>query len=289
MLSDNSVIPVGVRFMMLSALGFALMSACVKLASARGIPLMEIVAARALVSLAISYADVHRKGLSPWGRNRLLLFARGAVGTFALVCFYYAVTTLPLAESTLIQYTHPVFTAILALIFLGERVNGATLVCIGLSILGLLLIVQPGVINGDSAQLPSFSVFAALLGALGSSVAYVLVRRLSREEDTSVIIMYFPLVALPVSLLLPGDSFVMLDGQAVLLLLMVGLFTQVGQWGMTHAMRTEQAAKASAYSYVQVIFAAILGWLVFGDLPNTATWLGGTLIIGGALFNMLRR
>ncbi len=289
MLSDNNVIPVGVRFMMLSALGFSLMSACVKLASARGIPLMEIVAARALVSLAISYVDVHRKGLSPWGRNRGLLFARGAVGTMALVCFYYSVTTLPLAESTLIQYTHPVFTAVLALIFLGERTNGTTLVCIGLSIFGLILMVQPGALPGGSPQLPSFSVFAALLGALGSSVAYVLVRRLSREEDTSVIIMYFPLIALPVSLLLPGDSFVALDLQAVLLLLMVGVFTQVGQWGMTHAMRTELAAKASAYSYVQVVFAVILGWLVFDDLPNTATWIGGVLIIGGALFNMLRR
>ena len=104
--------------MLVSALGFALMAACVKLVASQGIPLLEIVAARALVSLVISYIDVRRKGLSPWGTNRALLIARGAIGTLALICVYYAVTTLPLAEATLLQYMHPVFTALLGLLLL---------------------------------------------------------------------------------------------------------------------------------------------------------------------------
>lgn len=88
-----SVIPVGVRFMLLSALGFALMSACVKYVSNYGIPVFEIVAARALVSLVISYLDVKRKRISVWGHNKPLLMLRGAVGTVALMCVYYSVTT----------------------------------------------------------------------------------------------------------------------------------------------------------------------------------------------------
>ena len=281
-------IPHGARYMLASALAFALMTACVKLASNRGIPLLEIVAARCLVSLAISYLDIQRKGLSPWGTHRALLLARGCVGTFALVCVYYAVTVLPLAEATLLQYTHPVFTAVLALLLLKERIHLSTVTCIMLSIIGLVLMVGPGVVGTGSRGLPLFGVCMALLGAFGSAVAYVIVRRLSGLEDASVIIFYFPLVAFPLAVLL-GRDFVIPDPASLAILLLVGLFTQAGQWNLTHAMRHESAGKASAYSYVQVVFAVFLGWAVFGEMPSPWTWAGGILIVTGALLNLARR
>ena len=275
--------------MLLSALGFALMTTCVKLVSTYGIPFLEIVAARALVSLVISYIDVRRKGLSPWGTHRRLLFARGAVGAFALFCVYYAVITLPLAEATLLQYTHPVFTALLALLVLRESLHISTVVCFVLSITGLVIMVEPGLVGGGSSELPRFSVLIALAGAFGSAIAYVIVRRLSTLEDSSVIILYFPLVALPLSVVLLGDSFVVPTMEALVLLILVGVFTQIGQTGLTLAMRYETAGKAAAYSYVQVIFATLFGWLVFAEIPGLWTWVGGGLIILGALANLSQR
>ena len=279
----------GARYMLVSALGFALMAACVKLVATRGIPLLEIVAARSLVSLAISYIDVRRKGLSPWGAHRILLAARGVVGAFALICVYYAVMTLPLAEATLLQYMHPVFTALLGLLFLAEGIQRSTVICIIFSITGLILMVEPGVFTGAATTLPTFSVAVALVGAFGSAVAYVLVRRLSLLEDASVIIFYFPLIALPLSVALLGDGFVMPDAGSLVLLLMVGVFTQIGQVGLTKAMRFGSAGKTAAYSYVQVIFAVTLGWAIFGELPSPWTWIGGGLIIAGALLNLIKR
>ena len=279
----------GARYMLVSALGFALMAACVKLVSTRGIPLLEIVAARALVSLVLSYIDVRRKGLSVWGTHRTLLAARGIVGSLALICVYYALMTLPLAEATLLQYMHPMFTALLGLLLLKEGIQRSTVICILFSITGLIVMVEPGVFTGAAPALPSLGVAVALLGAFGSAVAYVLVRRLSLEEDASVIIFYFPLVALPLSVAILGDQFVMPDGQSLLLLLMVGIFTQIGQLGLTHAMRYGTAGKTAAYSYVQIIFAVILGWAVFAELPSLWTYVGGGLIIAGALFNVIRR
>jgi drug/metabolite transporter (DMT)-like permease len=275
--------------MLVSALGFALMAACVKLVSSRGIPLLEIVAARSLVSLVISYADVRRKGLSPWGTHHTLLAARGGVGALALICVYYAVTTLPLAEATLLQYMHPVFTALLGLLLLKEVIQVSTVICILLSIGGLIVMVEPGAFTGTSPALPWFNVSIALAGAFGSAVAYVLVRRLSQIEDASVIIFYFPLIALPLSVILLGDQFVMPGAGSIVLLLLVGVFTQIGQLGLTHAMRSETAGKAAAYSYVQVIFAVLLGWAVFGEIPSLWTWIGGALIVAGALLNLVRR
>ncbi|MDJ0876800.1 MAG: DMT family transporter [Desulfobacterales bacterium] len=286
-------IPVGVRYMVLSALAFALMGACVKAASQRGIPVLEIVAARALISAGISYIDIKRKGISPWGHDKTLLTARGLIGTLALMCVFYAVTTLPLAEATLLQYLHPVFTSVLAFLFLKESIQRSTVMCIVLSLTGLLIMVPPGFLFGAFAAstnpLPLLGVGAALLGALGSGTAYVLIRRLSTTEDPSVIIFYFPFIALPVSCLLLGDDFVMPTGLTWLLLLLVGLFTQVAQYSLTRAMQTEDASKATAYSYVQVIFAAILGWMLFDEIPTANTLLGALFIIGGALVNIIYR
>ncbi|MCU8116503.1 DMT family transporter [Vibrio vulnificus] len=278
--------PLGVRYMILSALGFALMSASVKYVSVHGIPLFEIVAARALVSLIISYLDVKRKGMSVWGNNKRWLFARGAVGTMALMCVYYAVTALPLAEATILQYVHPVFTALLAVLFLKERVQPATLACIVLCLLGVFTMVYPSFDASGVGELPMLSVGIALLGAFGSSIAYVIVRKLSRTEDSSVIIFYFPLVALPVSAMLIGDDFVVPDVALILVLILVGIFTQIGQFGLTKAMQTQTAGNASAYSYVQIVFSALLGVVLFNEVPSIWTLLGGSLIVIGALINV---
>ncbi len=283
--SFHTMVPIGVRFMVLSAFGFALMSATVKHVSLHGIPVFEIVAARALVSLVISYLDVKRKRISVWGNNKRLLLARGAVGTFALMCVYYSVTTLPLAEATIFQYIHPAFTALLAVFFLKERIQHSTFVCIALCLLGVYVMIQPETGASVEDTLPTVSVVAALLGALGSSVAYVIVRKLSQTEDSSVIIFYFPLVALPASILLMGDNFVMPDLYLTIMLVLVGVFTQIGQVGMTKAMQTQEAGKASAYSYIQIIFSGLIGIVVFGELPSVWTYIGGSLIVTGALIN----
>ena len=158
-----------------------------------------------------------------------------------------------------------------------------------MSLVGLVIMVQPGLFKGASPALPWFSVSIALAGAFGSGVAYVLVKHLSRDEDASVIIFYFPLVALPLSVFLLGDQFVMPGTEALVILLLVGIFTQIGQLGLTHAMRHEGAGKAAAYSYTQVIFAVLLGWAVFGEMPSLWTWIGGSLIVTGALLNLSRR
>ena len=282
-----TAIPVAVRYMLLSALGFALMAACVKAVGEYDIPVLEIVAARALVSLLLSYLDVKRKRISVWGTRRFLLVCRGTLGAIALVGVYYSVTTISLADATILQYTYPAFTAVLALLFLGESIKRATALCLLLSFTGVIVMMRPWDMTLSAQAIPLLSLGAAMLGALGSAGAYVLVRKLSQTEDSSVIIFYFPLIALPFSLLLLGNNFVLPTWEAAFLLLLVGVFTQVGQVGLTKAMAAETAGKASAYAYVQVIFAAILGIVFFDETPTLWTLLGGCLIIAGALINAL--
>jgi len=273
--------------MLLSALGFALMAACVKEVSGLGIPVLEIVAARAVVSGVISYADIKRKNISIWGNNKTLLIARGTVGSFALMFVYYAVTTLPLAEATVLQYLHPVFTAVLALFFLKEVIQRSTIACIVISLIGLFIIIQPNLALESGVQYPWISIGAGVLGALGSAIAYIIIKKLTKTDDSSVIIFYFPLVALPISMIMLGSDFVVPSLAATGLLILVGIFTQVGQVGLTKALNSADASKATAYSYVQVLFSVFIGWAYFSEVPVITTIIGGSLIMLGALINVL--
>jgi len=275
--------------MVISALGFALMGALVKLAGARGFPVLEIIAARALISLGISVWDARRKGIDLLGTHRGLLFARGFVGFLALMCVYTSVIHLPLAEATLLQYTHPIFTVLFALVALGENVSRNTLICIALSLMGLLVVIQPDTFFGGSktALHPTYTALG-LLGAAGSGAAYVIVRKLAPIEDSSVIILYFPLVCLPAAILLGWDTFVIPVGIDWLVLLGVGVFTQLGQWGLTKGLALHNAGAVVAFSYIQVPIAGLLGVLLFSETPSITTAIGGALIILGALLNSKR-
>lgn len=290
-----------VWYMLISALGFSLMAACVKEVSGLGIPVLEIVAARAVISGFMSYADIKRKKISIWGHNKTLLIARGAVGSFALMFVYYAVTTLPLAEATLLQYLHPVFTAVLAIFFLKETIQRSTILCIVISLLGLFVMIYPNLAQEELVQVGLaqsslnikeglqyswLSIGAGVLGALGSAVAYVIIKKLTKTDDSSVIIFYFPVIAFPVSMLMLGNDFVVPSFTASILLILVGLFTQVGQVGLTKALHCADANKATAYSYVQVVFSVIIGWVYFSEVPMFTTIIGGSFIMIAALINV---
>jgi drug/metabolite transporter (DMT)-like permease len=269
--------------MLISALAFALMAALVKEAGQLGIPLLQIIFVRALISVVLSLIDIGRAGVHPLGHRRVLLFARGLSGFLALTGVFYALIHLSMAQATVLQYLHPVFTAVLAFLFLAERPTSATLACIALSLLGLACIVSPYWMASDVTSAPLWPVIAGLGGAFGSGVAYTLVRKLVTTEHPSVIVLYFPLVCAPATLLLGGADLMWQTAAGWWVLLGVGCFTQLGQLALTKAMQLDAASRVTSLSYVQIIFAAILGWLAFGEIPTQATLLGGILILLGAM------
>lgn len=277
-------IPEGARYMILSALAFSIMSLFVKAVGQQNIPVLEIVAARSVISLIISYVTLKRQAVKPLGNRKLLLFFRGLIGFFALISVFYGITHLPLAQATVLQYLHPMFTAVLALLFLKERLTQGTLICIALSFSGMLVVVQPEfMLSYSGASYNNLAVGMAIAGAFGSACAYVLVRKLSQTEHPVVIVLYFPLVSLPASIILLWNDFVMPEGITWIYLLAIGLSTQVGQVALTKAMQTETASRATSFAYLQVVFAALLGLLVYQEIPALTTVVGAALIISGAV------
>ncbi|MFO8236712.1 MAG: DMT family transporter [Prochlorococcaceae cyanobacterium] len=289
--------------MLLSALSFSLMGICVKQVGSR-IPAAEVVMARALVSLALSWWLLRRAGIRPWGRRRGLLIWRGAIGSVALLCVYVALSTLPLASATVLQYLYPTFTALLAWLVLGERIGRRVLAAVALGWAGVLLVAQPaqllagGSLSGEglagealsgSAALPAWAVLVAVIGALCTAVAYVSVRTLAASEHPLVIVFYFPLVAVPLSLPLVLLNPVLPTPLELLWLLGVGLFTQLGQVTLTRGLVGLPAAQATAISYVQVGFAGLWGWLIFDERVDGWTVAGAALVLAATLISLSSR
>ena len=276
-----SRIPLGVRFMIGSALAFSVMSALVKHAGVR-LASQELVFARSVVAIVISIALLRRAGVHTLGTRRWLLLARGIWGYAALSCGFYAMTKLPLAEATMIQYLHPVFTAVLAAVVLGERADRSLVASVLLGSAGVLLVTRPAFLfDAGVATLDPLGVAAALGGAVLTAIAYVGVRELARTEHPLVIVLWFPLVSLPASLPATLAQGVWPRGFEWLALLGVGVFAQVGQVCLTRGLALEPVGRAMAISYVQIAFATLWGVIFFGEVPGVATLLGSLLVIFG--------
>jgi drug/metabolite transporter (DMT)-like permease len=276
---ERSPIQQGALLMLLSAFAFSAMTVLVKLVGQR-IPSQEIVVARALVSLVLSWSLLRRSRISPWGEDRLWLWIRGGLGFAGLSCVYGAVTHLPLAEATVLQYLHPPITAILAGVFLGEAITRRLFVATGLSLFGVILVARPAIFFGAGPQsLDPFWVMVAIAGAAFSAAAYVVVRRLSRHEDPLVIVFYFPLVTLPAAIPTVGSDFVWPMGVEWAFLLGIGFATQVGQVSLTRGLTVLPAARGTALSYLQVVFAVLWGILIFGERPDVWTIVGGGIVV----------
>ena len=274
-------VPLGLRYMIGAAFAFSLMSLFVKMVGQR-LPSQQIVLVRSVVTLIYSIALLQWAGQPFWGNNKPLLILRGLFGFAALSCFFFALTKLPLADATVIHYTNPVFTALLAAAFLGESLSRTDMAGGLLSLAGITLVAQPSFLFGGSSELPLLYVGIAVLGALLSAGAYVTVRRLRKTEHPLVIIFYFPLVTLAASAPTALPSAVWPTPLEWLILIVgVGVTAQVGQLLLTQGLHEERAGRAMSMSYLQIVFAALWGLFFFDEYPDAVSLAGALLVVGG--------
>jgi drug/metabolite transporter (DMT)-like permease len=278
----------GLRYMAYGAFWFSLMSLLVKLAGQR-LPSIEIVLARALITLALSWWLLRRARLSLRGRHPRMLLLRGLLGAVALACFYFSLVHLPLAEATVIQYTNPIFTAVLAGLVLGERLGWRQGACVAASLFGVLLIARPASLVGGTQSLNPTHVWIALAGAMCSASAYVTVRKMGTAEHPLVIVFYFPLVTVPLALPFVIPVWTWPTAWEWLILAGIGVTTQIAQVYMTRGLQLEPAGRATAVGYLQIVFAALWGAMLFAEWPDSWSVAGAVIILGSTLALTLSR
>ncbi len=261
------------------------MSLLVRVGGAR-LPSFEMVFCRAVVALVLTWALLRHAGVDVWGRDshRGLLALRGLFGLGALSCFFYSVTHMPLAEATVIQFTSPIFTAVLASLFLGEHPAPRVWAAISLGLTGVLLITRPAaVFTRQASELPMGVVAVGLCGAFVTACAHVLIRRLAPHEHELVVVFYFPLIAAPVALVAAVPVWVWPTAWEWLLLAAIGVAGQAAQVYLTRGVKYIRAASASAILYLQILFATFWGLTVLGERPDLWTVSGSLLVLGGTL------
>ena len=273
----------GIRAMAIGAFWFSLMGLLVKLAGRR-LGSMEIVFVRSVITLGLSWWSLRRLGIPPLGSNRRLLFVRGLLGATALLFYFYSIVHLPLGEATLIQYTNPVFATVLAAVILRESLRGREIVCLVASLLGVVFVAHPPpFLAVDSPQANPLSIGAALVGAACSGCAYTLVRKMRLTEHPLVIVGYLPLLGVPMSLPFAIAQWTWPDPWEWLLLIGVGVTTQLAQISMTRGLQLERTARATTTGYLQVAFAVLWGAIFLGEIPDVWTVVGAATIIGSTL------
>lgn len=273
----------GVRYMAGAAFFFSLMALQVRIAG-QSLPSVQIVLARAVVTLMLAGLAIQRLGLSWRGHARGLLVLRGLLGCGALLCFYHALTRLPLAEATVIQFMNPVFATLMAAWWLRERAGAREVFALVISLLGVVAITRPEFLTQRmDVDRDVIAVMIALLGSLLSSAAYVTVRKLGRTENAHVIVFYFPLVTVPLVLPFALWAWVAPTPAQWLLLLGIGVTTQIAQVWMTRALQVESTGKATTAGYLQILFAGLWGALLLGESPDLFFALGAVLIGTGVI------
>ena len=275
----------GVKFLIGSGFAFSLMSVCVKAIGGR-IPIAELVFARASISLIITRFFLYKNKINPWGYQKKLLLTRGLLGTFALFCIFEAITILPIATATVIQYIYPTFTVICAYIILKEFILKRIVYSIIIGWIGIVLVSQPEFNSNSDVKETILAVFIAILGALMTSLAYICVKKLTSKEHPLVIIYYFPLVSIPISLPFIIKDFVLPTGTDWLWIMGIGVFTQIGQLCITEGLRLLPAGQATSLNYSQVIFAGFWGVLIFQETITISIYLGGFCVLISTIISM---
>jgi drug/metabolite transporter (DMT)-like permease len=274
--------------MLLGTLFFSVMSVFAKLAGER-LPTMELVLARVIVTLIMSWWVIKRIGIDPWGNNKKLLLLRGFAGFMGLSCYFYAIAHLPLADATVIQFCNPMLAALIAVFALKEQLRMVDVIAAVCSMAGVVLVAQPTFLFASGAPLDQVAVGVGIVGAIFSAIAYVVIRRLGSTEHHMVVVFYFPLVTGPASLpILAFEGIVLPQGFEWLLLLGIGVAAQLGQIQITQGFKLETASRASSVTYLQIVLAYTWGVLFFGEYPNAISILGALLVLVG-VFSVTRR
>jgi len=197
---------------------------------------------------------------------------RGLAGVTAMYCYFYAIAHLPLAEAVLPNYSTPLFIPFIAALWLGEQVSMRLWAAIGVGFAGIVLILKPGL--GMFTPVSLIGLASGMFGAL----AMVSIRRLSKTEPTLRIVFYFSVVCTAVSAVPLAWRWQTPDPGLWTLLILMGALASLAQLLLTRAYSHAPAAQVGPFTYSTVVFAAAIGWMFWGEIPDLLSF-GGTALV----------
>ena len=216
-------------------------------------------------------------------------FRRGALGTCAMGMTFAGLGLLPLPEVTAIGYATPIFTVILAAFMLGERIRMIRITAVILGLVGVIIMLWPRL--GETSSMEDAATLGAiliLLATMARALVQIHIRRMVATEDTAAIVFYFSATASVLSLLTLPFGWVVPSFQTAILLILAGFLGGMAQILVTSSYRFGAASMLAPIDYASMIFAVLIGYVWFSELPTLVMLAGATLVIAGNILVIWR-
>ena len=276
----------GILFIILAGFFFASMSFFVRLSG--DLPTMEKAFFRNAVAVLVAAFMLARtkEGFHVQKGSWPDLLMRSFCGTVGLICNFYAVDHMNIADANILNKLSPFFAILMSYFILKEKANKVEWACVAVAFIGAVFVVKPAFnMQFDNAMI-------GVIGGLGAGIAYTFVRKLGKKgERGPIIVMVFSTFSCLCTVPFLISEFQPMKAVQLLCLLMAGVSAAGGQIFITKAYTKAPAKEISVFDYTQVLFAALLGFVFFGQIPDWMSLVGYLIIIGSAIFkwNYLRK
>lgn len=273
----------GILLKLCAVLMFIVMASIIKVTSAH-VPAGQAVFFRSLLAIPVILAWLAVRGDLKTGlkvKSPLAHFWRGFVGTAAMGLYFTSLGLLPLPEATAISFAAPLLIVIFAAMFLGEQVGVFRLASVALGLAGVLIIMAPRLtlLSEDVVEMSqAIGTVVALMAAVCMALAQIYIRKLVQTEQTSAIVFYFSLTSTGLALLTLPFGWVMPTGTEFALLVLAGLVGGLAQIFLTSAYRFANASVVAPFDYASMIFALLIGYFVFDEVPTMQMLIGAAIV-----------
>lgn len=274
----------GIVYIVFSAFCFSLMNMCVQLAG--DVPFIQKSFFRNFVAVICAAFIMSKQGIS-WKpqhtENIPFLIIRSVCGTIGILGNFFALGHLLLADASMLNKMSPFFAVVFSFIFLKEKMTPFQVIAIIVSFIGSLFIIKP-----TFANVALFPALAGLVGGMGAGAAYTAVRVLGKRGEKGAYIVFFfsafsCLAVLPYLIF----NFHPMTAFQLLVLLGAGIAAAGGQFSITAAYCHAPAREISIFDYTQILFASVLGFVLFGQIPDVWSIIGYVIICGTAVAMLL--
>tara|TARA_B100000131_G_scaffold323118_1_gene379932 strand:- start:311 stop:1267 length:957 start_codon:yes stop_codon:yes gene_type:complete len=267
---------IAVMWMIFGSFCFGTMNALVKWTSDHADVWMIIMIRSAVIAFAVAVFAASR-GISLRVNDSRTMLLRCSVGLLAMILYFTALGRIPIGQAVTLQYTGPIFVALLSGRVLSERVSPSVALLVLTAFLGIVMIVSPeiGSVEPDALLALGSGFFAAF--------AYMYVRELRKTDSPATVVFWFAVFSVGGSIIQSAPDLVKLDTTTIAALIGVGIGAGGGQIGITMAYHKANAAWVSAFSYLTVLVATFYGFALFGESLSIVDWIGGALIVGSGI------
>lgn len=270
----------GAFFMVLATFGFSVMHAMIQYLGKQGLHGFEIAFFRNLFGLFALTPIFIRHGLEPFRTSRLKLHGlRGLVNSVAMLLFFYGVTTgIPLGMVQALSFTAPLFTCLLAAVFLGERMRMHRWSALLIGFAGAMVILRPG------AQPVEFGAICLIVSSLLWGVAMIIIKRLTATDSAVTVALYMMLLMGPITGIAASFVWTWPTPDQWPWLVAIGIIGTASQVSFTHSFRLADATAVLPFDFGKLIWSAIIGFLVFSQVLDIWVWIGGAMVFSGGLY-----